>query len=376
MYDAVEIRGNPQKYEEKIVGRPHYGKLSQGVEDVVWQGSFGLPVLIVDEGNRLPYDSQDVVLQGIDTGRWNYQNRSLFEGKKPTFMTMNERTGNHQNGLLPALRDRFDIVTENGYWTSMIIFDLADAKRAVQTDLCRPDFVTTALANLAADYSNYQQALASKPIGGHLTREEKAKVQEQIRALEFDNEGLLFIQAMMAEMNYSAQYGSKRAGDPPSQHTHDKMYAGVAVRHSFSPRSVMAIEDYAKAMAWLLGDSPGIDHVRYIMPHIIAHKAEFTDDYRNAHGNDERETNEILHLATTLVKEVYERYTKSIQPMLNFIAQLQDQDLALTPEQIESKEVVTTEGQKVSLKEDDHDHPLMKDLVRQAKAPEGAFYEE
>jgi hypothetical protein len=35
-----------------------------------------------------------------------------------------------------------------------------------------------------------------------------------------------------------------------------------------------------------------------------------------------------------------------------------------------------SDGQTVSLKESDHDHPLMKDLIRHAKAPEAAFYEE
>src|SRR3989344_1955030 len=33
----VAIRGNPQLTEEKMIGRPHYGKMHQGQEDVVWQ---------------------------------------------------------------------------------------------------------------------------------------------------------------------------------------------------------------------------------------------------------------------------------------------------------------------------------------------------
>lgn len=373
-FDALEIRGNPQKYEEKIVGRPDYGQLNQGREAVVWQGTFGLPVLIVDEGNRLPLDSQDVILQGIDTGRWNYMNSSLYEGKKPTFITMNERTGNHENGFLPALKDRLDIVTEQGFYTTMDTFDYDDARRAVETELCNAEFTTALLQALSKSYGDYKAALSKREIEGHLTAQEKQAAQEQIRGLELDNDGMLFLQAFMAEINYSNQYGSKRVSDPISPDSHDKGYAGVHVSHSFSPRSAMATEAYAKALAWFLNESPTIDHVRFVLPHIFAHKAGFTDDYRNQKGNDVRKTSETLHLAITLVKEVFERYEKSIQPMKNFIARLQRQDI--TDAEIAANEIKLTDGGKVSLNEDQHDHPLMKDFVREAKnGDNAAFYE-
>ena len=135
LYDAVEIRGNPQKYEEKVVGRPDYGALAQGRERIIWQGSFGVDVLFVDEVNRLPLDTQDAILQGVDTGRWNYLNGSLYLGKRPAFMTMNDRTGNHEVGLLPALKDRIDVQTEEGYFTTMVVWEYRDAKARVREHL-------------------------------------------------------------------------------------------------------------------------------------------------------------------------------------------------------------------------------------------------
>lgn len=389
LFDAMEIRGNPQKYEEKIVARPHYGRLSQGVEDVVWQGTFGLPVIVIDETNRLPYDSQDVILQGIDTGRWNYQNRSLFEGKKPAFMTMNERTGNHENGLLPALKDRIDLVTEEGYFSTMSVFDYAYARRLVAEDLCDCAFTSAAIDAIGRSYEDYKSSISKRPIRGHLKAEEKADLQGRIAALELDNEAMLFLQAFMAEINYSSQYGSKRATDPISQDTHDQHYAGVSVRHSFSPRSAMAVLDYAKALAWFVGDNPLLDHVRFVLPHIFAHKADFSDDYKNRHGNDRRRDNQMIHLAKTLVEEVFARYSTSIQPMKNFIAILQkweggrrseiraadDQCKALVRDLtgIEKGNIKPEEAE--SLKEDRYDHPLMKDLIRHIKeGDKAAFY--
>ena len=376
LYDAMELRGNPQKYEEKIVARPHYGKLAKGVEEVVWQGTFGLDVINVDEGNRLPYDSQDVILQGIDTGRWNYQNRSLYEGKKPTFITMNERTGSHENGFLPALKDRMDLVTEEGFFTTMIIHDLNEARARVVSELCRQEYTQAALDALAKGYDDYKAVLKGRAIDGRLTRDEKEGIVGNIRGLGFDNDAMLFHQAFMAEINYSVQYGTKRRSDPASMDTHDQHYAGVSVLHSFSPRSAMAVEDYAKALAWFLGeDEAGLDHVRFVLPHVFAHKADFTDDYKNKHGNDQREDNEMIHLAKTLANEVFGRYAKTIQPMKNFIARLQKQDLS--GDEMKAQKADMGDGESVSLKESDHDHPLMKDLVRQAcEGEKKAFYVE
>ncbi|MEW6035311.1 MAG: AAA family ATPase [Candidatus Micrarchaeota archaeon] len=390
LYDAMEIRGNPQKYEEKIVGRPHYGRLARGEESVVWQGSFGLDVLNIDEANRLPYDSQDVILQGIDTGRWNYQNQSLFEGKKPAFLTMNERTGNHENGLLPALKDRLDIVTEEAFFSTMVIFDFHAAKEAREKELCRPDFTSSAVSSLGLGYDKFKAALKKRPVEGHLTEDERKAIREQIASLEFDNDAMLFLQAFMAEINYSAQYGTKRASDPASQDTHDQMYAGVSVRHSFSPRSVMAAMDYARGLAWFMGGSPGLDHVRYVLPHVFAHKADFSDDYKNKHGNAQRRDSQMLHLAKTLVSEVFLRYTTAIQPMKNLISVLQrweagergfaveddsSKELVRDLEAIEKGELKPEDAP--ALKADRHDHPLMKDLVANAREMDRkAFYEE
>jgi len=376
LFDAMEIRGNPQKYEEKIVARFHYGKLSTGIEEVKWQGTFALPVLVVDEGNRLPYDSQDVILQGIDTGRWNYWNASFFEGKKPTFITMNERPGDHhQNGFVNALKDRFDIITEEKYWTTMRIFEYVKAKRTVAKELCDPVYTNAAIEKLSRNFDDYRKAISGRLVSGRLKPEERIAIQEEILEMDMDNDAMLFLQAFMAEIDFSRQFGCKRSSDPPSTDTHDKNYAGVAVRNSFSPRSAMAME-YASALAWFLGETQTrLDHMRFVLPYLYAHKAEFSDDYRNKHGNDVRTDCEMIHLGKTVVDEVHTRYAQCIQPMKNFIARLQSHEISA--EELENKQLNMGDGQVMSLKEVDHDHPLMKDLVREFwNGEKKAFYEE
>jgi MoxR-like ATPase len=363
LYDAMEIRGHPQKFEEKIVGRPHYGSLARGEENVIWQGTFGLDAVIIDEINRLPPDTQDVLLQGIDTGRWNYLNHSLYEGKKPAFLTMNERDGDRENGLLPALKDRIDIVTEEKYFSTLIVFNLEEARRAIEHELCCEEYTQTVIDALARSYSDYKKVLREKrPIEGYLPHEKKLEIQEEIYARELENDALLFLQAFMAEINYSQQYGCKRAGDPKSPHTHDLNYAGVNVKHSFSPRSAMSALAYAKALAWFLGErSVTLDHMMYILPYVFAHKAHFHEDYINAHAGEVRSDCQIIHLAKELVKEVYERFTQCIQPVKNIIAKIQKGEI---------------NPNDPLLDETKHDHPLMKELIRTYKESNRCtFYE-
>ncbi len=393
LYDSLEIRGHPQKYEEKVVARPHFGALNQGKESVVWQGTFGLAAIIVDEVNRLPPDTQDVLLQGIDTGRWIYLNHALFAGKKPTFMTMNPKDGDRENGLLPALKDRIDIVTEEQFFGTWATSQFEVARARVQAELHDDAFTTSVFAALSRSYDDFKTAVSSPSgrIVGHLTSDERTAVRDSILSLGFDNDAHLFLMAFMAELNYSARYGTKRAADPISDNTHDQNFAGVHVKHSFSPRSAMSAMNYARGIAWFLGSSEvGLDHMRFVLPHVIAHKVEFTDDYRHAHGHDDRKDAEPIHLARKLVEEVFGRYVGAIQPMKNVVAYMTgastdartlDSD-PLGSAIVKLKSGVPMAGLNASettaLSPDSHDHPLMKELVRnvvEETTGAQAFYE-
>ena len=84
----VAIRGNPQLTEEKMVGRPHYGKMHQGEEDVVWQHFVMVGPKIFDEFNRIPESNQAVVLNGVDRGEWNYSEQIIYIGIIPLVLVL------------------------------------------------------------------------------------------------------------------------------------------------------------------------------------------------------------------------------------------------------------------------------------------------
>ena len=110
----VAIRGNPQLTEEKMVGRPHYGKMHKGEEDVVWQHFVMVGPKIFDEFNRIPESNQAVVLNGVDRGEWNYLNDFVSTGRQPFFATCNYADRGN-NGLIPPILDRFDVAVEAGF---------------------------------------------------------------------------------------------------------------------------------------------------------------------------------------------------------------------------------------------------------------------
>ena len=59
---AGVVSGHPEQTEEKIIGRPHLGRLNRGEEVVIWSYFSQLPIKIVDEINRLPETKQSIIL--------------------------------------------------------------------------------------------------------------------------------------------------------------------------------------------------------------------------------------------------------------------------------------------------------------------------
>jgi MoxR-like ATPase len=353
LYDATELRGHPFKYEGNLTGRLHFGKLNkEGNEQVIWVSTFLMPVLILDEVNRLTEEAQDVLLQPIDTGRINYLNASIYGGKKPAFLTANEKE-ERWNGFIPAFLDRIAIVTEQKHHNSlMLIFNMDEMKKNVEKDLCDPEFTNAALEALAnINFDSFIEMVKERQREkAKISPEKQEEILNEISKMEMDNDAILFLASLGEEINTSNKYGVKRCSDPISDHSHDLPYLGVNVKTAFSPRSICFTLDYAKALAWLFEDDKvGLDHVRFILPHILAHKANFTDDYINAHGNDIREDFLNLYLSKCLVEQAFENYKKCIRPVKNEIAKIQKGEMRLD----EAKKMLK-----------DADHPLLKAVLK------------
>jgi len=365
LYHSLELQGHSGQVKEHAVGRLDFSTESAG-ENMIWMGTIALPVLHVDEGNRLPPETQGGILQGLETKRWNYSgNHTYYAGPKPAFITVNY----HDEGterFLPPLLDRMDIVTENQYtgrnnFITNMTYELAKSERR---RLLRDDAITNeAMKKLnkkgIEEFVKYCKENRLKMVG-KITDEEKAEIFAQIDAVSVSkkgaggslvsgNDALLFLSAFDAEINWSEKYGSKRSADTISDHSHDRKYIGVDVKGGFSPRSLVAALRYAKGVAWLSGrDELDIRDVVAVLPHAIAHKTAFSEKFvKDAEGR-----NEMLELALArkLVGKALENYRKAADGIKGLLAKIQE-----APQEIMKFDI----GK--------YDHPLQKSLISTVK---------
>ncbi len=354
LLDSTEIRGNPHLYEEKLTGRFDFHKLVAEGEKVIWRSSFSMPSLIIDEANWIPYEGQAVILQGIETGRWLYQDYPFYEGKKPAYFAVNKRP-EEGNGLWHALEDRIHINLVYEPLSTLNMPLLSDAKANLENNLCNPEFTKSVTALLQKNRDEFKESLKKAPkTKTAFSGDEKASVKTHILSLPFDDDATLFLQSFAAEINFNNRYGKKRSEDPLSDDTHDANYIGVFFRNTFSPRTWMAVQEYSSALAWLLGDKKVTrEHIEFIIPYTIHHKIKPTTDLKNDRAKEYRKIPESLFIAEFAVRRAVQNYASSIQKSKNLISEIQSGKL--------------TKKRLDALKEEDYDHPLIKDVIRKIK---------
>ena len=308
----VAIRGNPQLTEEKMVGRPHYGKMHKGEEDVVWQHFVQVGPKIFDEFNRLPESNQAVVLNGVDRGEWNYLNDFIFTGKQPFFATCNYADRGN-NGLIPPILDRFDVAVESKFpGVSNVLHIAQDYHNEKDKVLSDPKLTHEALEilNSGKSYVETQKEL-EKIVKEHegslikkgfsiLSTEDKARIEEEIREIPLDKDAEQYFAFLISEMNTSPKYGQKRSIDPQS--SEHGLYLQAAFVGSGSRREEKSIYRYAQALAWLQDQKEvNLDHLTQVAPYVLWHRVNWSEETENKFRDDTRQDPLPLHITKTLL---------------------------------------------------------------------------
>ncbi len=325
----VAIRGNPQLTEEKMVGRPHYGKMHQGEEDVVWQHFVLVGPKIFDEFNRIPESNQAVVLNGVDRGEWNYLNDFVSTGPQPFFATCNYADRGN-NGLIQPILDRFDVGVESRFPGVANALDIAqDYHNDKDKVLSEPKLTRKALEILSSgkSYEETQKEL-EQIVQGHkgvlkekgfpvLSVEDKEKIEQEIRVVPFDRDAEQYFTFLIAEMNTSQKYGQKRSIDPASSEY--GLYLQAAFVGSGSRREEKSIVRYAKSLAWLQDHGEvNLDHVTQVAPYVLWHRIKWIPETEQAFRENDREDPLDLYITKTVLGDgtnempgVKKRFTES-----------------------------------------------------------------
>jgi MoxR-like ATPase len=308
----VAIRGNPQLTEEKMIGRPHYGKMHQGEEDVVWQHFVLVGPKIFDEFNRIPESNQAVVLNGVDRGEWGYLNDFVSTGPQPFFATCNYADRGN-NGLIPPILDRFDVAVESRFPGVANALHIAqDYHNEGDNTLKNSGLTIKALEILSSgdSFANVQKKLediaveqsqflisAGFPI---LSAADKERIEREIKAVPLDKDAEQYLGFLVAEMNTSPKYGQKRTIDPAS--TENGLYLPASFVGSGSRREEKSIVRYAKSLAWLQDQrAVNLDHLTQVAPYVLWHRIRWTPETEQAFRDNDREDPLGLHITKTLL---------------------------------------------------------------------------
>jgi len=342
MVRRVVMRGSPQLTQEKIVGRPDYGKMHQGMEEVVWQHFILVPQKIIDEFNRIPEANQAMLLDGMDRGEWDYLNEHISTGPQPFFATCNY-ADRGTNTLIPPILDRFNIATEckfPGVANAVAIgYDYHHEKDRPLEDKEITDEIVRLLVSeksyeekkkgLKRISEKFRKRLKKEGIDT-LTEEELDEIDKEIGKVTLDNDALTYLNFLIAELNQHPKYGLKRSSDPISGE--EGAYLFNMIKGSGSRREDKSIIRYSQSLAWLQClEKAGLEHVLLVAPYALWHRLRLTDVViTKLKDDDRREPLDLYIIKTVLgdgtaelpgVKKRFVESRENYQTVMNFIEQ-------------------------------------------------------
>lgn len=325
LFTRTQIQGHPDQTKEEMLARAHVGKLTvEGREEVVWQHSVYMPLVLIDEFNRLPEGKQSIVQEFIRTGTLGHLNEVFHRGALPFAATVNE-ADRGTYAITPPNLDRFDVSLEFTHGVGWLQEHVERAWDNLRADLGDPGTTTRLLRRLRANVDEDDESLLAHVDAVRAERrdslaslgldpfspEEEAGFLEAVEAIELSPDAKEFVEFLYDEVNLSSTLNHKRRSDDPAVGSHDQGLAYSKVENGISARRRRAIEDYARMTAFYVGsDVAERDHVRAVAPYCLAHTLEFTDDFRAEHATARRERGERedAHLTRTLLRSVEDNY--------------------------------------------------------------------
>lgn len=286
IYRDAKLKGHPEQTEEKMIGRPHMGELNKGNEKVIWSAFVINYGKIIDEINRLPEGKQSELLDSIDRGVFTYLNETFPRSKKePFFATANyQDRGNTE--LLPALKDRFDIIVEATF--SEYAEGIAEGKNeGEKKKISNPEIKKKLEDILKKQDEDYEEKINELREEFYKNVEDKnivlypselEKIKEEISKIELSEYARNFLTYFNLSL-YNPYTGEYRPGEQMPEDNHYKGYPCGRIKR-LSQRAFNSIVKYAKGIAWLRDHKEvEIDDVLKVLPYTLAHRVEFDEEY-------------------------------------------------------------------------------------------------
>ncbi len=387
LYEAAQIEGHPDQTFDTMIARVDLAKLRKK-EEVIWLLCAYLPSRLINEINRLPSGKQDEILEPLETGRFNRLNATFYTGRTPFYATANHPDdGNH--ALINPLRDRFAVHVELGYIGATYEEDIALAEENIRNDLCDAELTTRIiniindpklnveqrLEKIAETRQDYVQHIIQASGVTSLETEDRREITRTIRRIPLSEDASMFSQMLHANLNTTPTSGRKRSCDKIDSSNHAQGLASTKAKNAASYRASSTLQDYAKGLAFLLGDiQVEKEHLFAVAPAILGHRLDFTDDFASEWQDKPRTSESYLgmpfpdFLSQQLVRQVEVQYfgdgklnpgAKSRICMLS--AALKTPQELTTEQRQEVREMWN--AYEAGRESSTLDHPLMRELL-------------
>jgi len=317
-----EVSGHPEQTEEKIIGRPDLGKLNKGVEEVVWTFFSQVPVKIVDEINRLPETKQSMILDGVDRGNWEYLNEMIVNEEYSLFATANYQDQG-TNTIIAPMIDRFDVLVESRHPGPNISF-LVGRNRDRENILRHPQLEgeLQKVLNSKVPYlekvprmeeicDRFGEFLDARFRVKPLTRKDREAIRGEIGKIDFNLDASAFTRTLLAELSFCQSHGQKRSVEDCEEGCHYTGYLCHDIKNCGSNRLPMSVRNYSQALAWLLEAlEVDIEHVKTVIPHTLAHRIQWKDEYLGRMEKGTRNDPLMIFLSKMAVQDILRRYNE------------------------------------------------------------------
>jgi hypothetical protein len=321
--------------KELIIGEPGLGKTTSAeyVGSILYRYPLGvIPVKIVDEINRLPETKQSMILNGVDRGNWEYLNEILINDEYSLFATANYQDRG-TNTIIAPLIDRFDILVESRHPGSNIAYTIG--KEALSYNPLRHPQYERELQQILRGDNSYEEKMVQAEgvcdlfgeyIKGTLgieglTKEERRKINEQRMGLDYDIDANAFVRMTLAELSFCHKFGQKRSVEACEDGCHYTGYLCHHIKNCASNRLPMSIRNYAQTLAWFLEDDEvDLEHIRLIMPYVLAHRLQWKDSYLSKKEGEARHDPFQIYLVKEATEEIFQRYNEQRDYLLEALS--------------------------------------------------------
>lgn len=317
------IKGNSELTLEKLTGRLNFGYLNQGVEKVIWSLFVTLEPKIIDEFNRIPEAKQNLLLEGIDRGNWQYLNEMIPTGDFSLFATINYKDSGNTR-LVEAALDRFELAVESrhpGVNNSRLIRykqgrnAMVTSEPVIEEEMYKvmlsDDHYSEKKKKIRVLQDKFKKVLRSRTGMELLSGEELEEVNNEIRRMPLSKEADLFLDLVVAELYSCVMFGQKRGNEECLRNCHYQNLLCGKKKNCDSVRNQFAELKYAKSLAWLFGDSEvSSKHIVLVLPYVLWHKLSFAESYANKFVNDIRKDPLQLYITKKAVDELVNRFSK------------------------------------------------------------------